>query len=1368
MNEKKLPLPIEVPEEIGMIPKLRGEEFEFSYPFPDIVTSSSFGGKLIDEDGSSKDKYSEIRVDVPEKGFFISPERLAARSLIAAFRRTREGNDFSSLVMENVQAEEDKLLDELLSQGSGTSRTQESSAPAQRFRAGRIRESSPLRALLSTVRSDPGTWGRVAGFMDRSRKGAYIEASDRGRNRVLSPLFAGIYTADPNRLELALDEAVKADGEQLRSGDYWPTVVVGSGPSASVFISARREAKPDEAVLAVDEGRHLGGQFAMAERPLFRLNSRNRPTRADAKDPLPGDKGNLNDLSPGVIEVSDLDSTIYPTQNVLGTASALNTYLNSSLVAAETKIIGVQPNRDAIRTGRYLLVMERGGKITEVTTDRLVVGSGLGREKYAFNDSDTTALIEQERAADKPRVLTYDDFLKAAGDRTRQFPLADYKDKRVAVIGDGDSAKTVIETLLGLQVQAGDSVAQADQVDKIVWVGQSATDKEDLCNQLRARYGLIALNAPRDNSSFESRIEIVPPKARSISESDGKLKITAEAGGDTNADMVILAKGYESEIDTVLRGVAKPTGIDGRDINGNPTAQQQLAKALLPGSFITLDGKGSSKSTVEILPAAAGRQTLRFCLDGRRIDRTYAGDAFQTELQKVLASGKVVSIEAISKGERGSGTGQAAIAEKSGGVAGLRDFIRREQAAGNTIYGFTSSGLSDELPEGFADSRVTATIRTQRGYNDFFSANTGFNTGQSEVSVNNYLSTTYINDIGVVLSLPSGKTLDDQSRSRLVAQLERGDTSRLEELIRPGFGIVFENNVDPPNTIVVVGAENGTVQYLDKLRIRRGILNSPVVTTSEQDFTRFLRLQFTRNEAGRYPSAFRVVNDDAPRRTSTPAAIEAPVSAAEVASGDASPRGRYVRNKEEGPNAVYGFVQNEQRRGNQVYTLDYDGFMRQVTLENGSLQVTSQDFEDLDFFSGRQSITTETGLNEDLISDIVNTDYEIVFSLPAGEVLGDEGTETYKNLFKQRAVGLLDDRLQPGFAIRLEDDDQNNVLCIIRRDGNIIEYIDKDDIGNSYDEYGSLQTTVPEFVSRVGRRFDYRADDYRVAIRVPKGVPQKNEEKPAAAVTTAQPSPVLAEEPKKPETDKPIAVAPSKLNLTEQSIGTGDEQTAVAKAVFGEDIYIIGPAARLPYDRRERQRLNEIGLSENAEAIFRYAPRGRQLAEILPSRVTKPRGGFPPFQVPVPVFAESKAKYKVDRTFTSENIAAADAAVRLPYDADPNELSAYALAAALQGRVGSVEKPYTVTLSADRKDGGLTFETTANGLNEASIRALASAVLTSDLFLSSFNKLAAATPRGYRRQISFDLTPNGVNPYSIAIQNVRNKTAGGRVSYPKK
>lgn len=302
--------------------------------------------------------------------------------------------------------------------------------------------------------------------------------------------------------------------------DELPEIVIGAGLHAAVYCAARYAATGQRPVV-LERSTWPGGAFAMSKKPAFYLNSRNRPGMIG----LPGRGEALNYLPGAILQPAELSLAEFQDNTELAYCIRLMLaeYANVHIGRA-VRSAGASP-----RNGNYTqrLQLEDGRKLW---ARRVIDARGLG-------DASLPAGVK----ADGQRLLTFGQFMAAMD---TSFPMAGMR--RVAVIGDGDSAKCAIETLAGQGPPPQLSCAALDYVPEIDWY---APDLPADCRQWRAtqrgRYQLIASLLRRASFGPDAR---VPVRARvSVINERGEVTPSMDSVivNGRSYDHVIMATGYQ-------------------------------------------------------------------------------------------------------------------------------------------------------------------------------------------------------------------------------------------------------------------------------------------------------------------------------------------------------------------------------------------------------------------------------------------------------------------------------------------------------------------------------------------------------------------------------------------------------------------------------------------------------------------------------------------------------------------------------------------------------------------------------------------------------------------------------------------------------
>lgn len=275
---------------------------------------------------------------------------------------------------------------------------------------------------------------------------------------------------------VALDPLARPVADRLLD-DYWAEqnvdnmldgalttaeAVVGSGFHAAVYAATRvRKGFPRPYVL--ERETRVGGTFAMTAAPTFYLNSRNRPGGPG----LAGDLGaSLNHLPGGIIQATNVGMSEYQTNTDMAFVIRL-TLAQFANVLPGVRLLRVDGDGD-------LVLQTPRRQAEEWFCGRVIIATGCG--------------VPAERPrGERNRVLTFPEFMARM---EKPWPLQGLR--RVAVVGDGDSGKCAVESLLGLAPQPFMSCAALDHVQLVDWYGPNLPNTcEAWQDTIRGRYQRI-------------------------------------------------------------------------------------------------------------------------------------------------------------------------------------------------------------------------------------------------------------------------------------------------------------------------------------------------------------------------------------------------------------------------------------------------------------------------------------------------------------------------------------------------------------------------------------------------------------------------------------------------------------------------------------------------------------------------------------------------------------------------------------------------------------------------------------------------------------------------------------------------------------
>jgi hypothetical protein len=277
-------------------------------------------------------------------------------------------------------------------------------------------------------------------------------------------------------------------------GDYdTREILVGAGFHTAAYCASRvAMGFPKPVVLERGTPEQVGGAFAVSLKPVFRLNSRNRPGTVG----LPDQDKALNYLPGGLLQPSMVTSEEYPTNADMAWLIRL-TLMQYANVYPGVTVTDIGGGR-----GDY------GARLStssgNVAVGRVLDARGTGDEK----DSE----------AGSERMLTFSQLMTRMG---TMFPLRGMR--QVAVIGSGDSAKCAVESLLGI-APGNSSAIGLDYTDRVDWYtggqidGRTCSEFRD--NQ-RGRYIRIAQYLEGNISNPSTRLRVMSTKGYPVPLPDG-------------------------------------------------------------------------------------------------------------------------------------------------------------------------------------------------------------------------------------------------------------------------------------------------------------------------------------------------------------------------------------------------------------------------------------------------------------------------------------------------------------------------------------------------------------------------------------------------------------------------------------------------------------------------------------------------------------------------------------------------------------------------------------------------------------------------------------------------------------------------------
>jgi hypothetical protein len=329
--------------------------------------------------------------------------------------------------------------------------------------------STAIANLLSAVASNPAAADGMRLMTERAADFAHpLAAQLTGialdpAGRAAADRFLDAYWSDEQRQR----DALAARGNR--------DVIIGSGYHAAVY-AATRVLAGHRRPLVLERDLRVGGTFAMTSRPVFRLNSRNRPGGPG----LAGDQtANLNYLPGAPIQAANVSAAEYQT----------NTEMAFVIRLTLAQFADVVPNANVLTVGEDDYDDDGGSVPVAITA---------GRTLSAARIIDARGLGDPagENLTNGTTIVSFAQFMQQMAGA---WPLRGLR--RVAVAGGGDAGKCAVEALLGIAPQPPMAAAGLDWVQRIDWYAQNLpVSCQQWQQDIRGRYQAIGRHLRADRS----------------------------------------------------------------------------------------------------------------------------------------------------------------------------------------------------------------------------------------------------------------------------------------------------------------------------------------------------------------------------------------------------------------------------------------------------------------------------------------------------------------------------------------------------------------------------------------------------------------------------------------------------------------------------------------------------------------------------------------------------------------------------------------------------------------------------------------------------------------------------------------------------
>ncbi len=334
-------------------------------------------------------------------------------------------------------------------------------------------------------------------------------------------------------------------------------LIIGSGIHGAILARNLSYKNPALKILVIDKEQHPASHFRTHS---FRLNS------PSGSNPQTGVDYNSNyfPLSPiSIVEHADIEKKgqkNFPVARQLWNQVIFNLFASNALFYFDTTIKKIDKIDD-----NYLITLAGNNALNRpLLVKKVVVVSGLGSvimpniddKNWFVTQRDLLASFDSE-SSKIPLVLNYDELFEInellLDQGTSFFEI--FKNKKIAVIGAGDSGKIVLEFLAGYAPkQSYESFGSNKYASpaEIIWYGQSLKNYISFENSstTKGRYKYEGFKKIYNGETFNKSKFIFTPivhKVESIEQDIGdKIRVNYNSLSE-RVDLVITAIGYEHD-----------------------------------------------------------------------------------------------------------------------------------------------------------------------------------------------------------------------------------------------------------------------------------------------------------------------------------------------------------------------------------------------------------------------------------------------------------------------------------------------------------------------------------------------------------------------------------------------------------------------------------------------------------------------------------------------------------------------------------------------------------------------------------------------------------------------------------------------------
>jgi hypothetical protein len=319
---------------------------------------------------------------------------------------------------------------------------------------------------------------------------------------------------------------LKSELKLGKRSNRWDLIIIGAGPQAVAAALAARGTHLK--VLIVDKSDVVASNFAHKE---FVINSVETHTLS------------MHDFPNSKIKLNHFSSTKYASSHQLAAFLQAQVFYSKADVLLRTEVLSLETDS----TTGISKLKASGGLNLEAPV--LLVATGLGEATTKVRDAKYLELYNQkakefETTGELNSVMSTETFMKLV-ERARRGNKNVAMPKSLALIGNGDGARIVVEELLDSRVQLPNDF-------KIYWLGNEAKTAEEYVNSQQGWDRYIDRVVPFYKAGI---IEALPGHVNAVSEMQSALKIKLDQKDDKgnlikqveiDAALIVDSTGYEN------------------------------------------------------------------------------------------------------------------------------------------------------------------------------------------------------------------------------------------------------------------------------------------------------------------------------------------------------------------------------------------------------------------------------------------------------------------------------------------------------------------------------------------------------------------------------------------------------------------------------------------------------------------------------------------------------------------------------------------------------------------------------------------------------------------------------------------------------